>query len=96
MDVPFDIEAAAVAVIDSLGFETGGPIQKAITEAILAERMNGEKLAEKARALLDSVSHDDSGSMVAGQWVGGNGGLLSRATLEAAQVLRLELDNWPR
>lgn len=47
-----------------------------------------ETLISAAKALVDAVSFDDSGAMVAGQWKGGNGGLLSRETLKAADTLR--------
>lgn len=45
-------------------------------------------LMPKAKALLDAVTFDDSGAMVAGKWVGGNGGLISRETMKAADELR--------
>jgi hypothetical protein len=51
-------------------------------------------LTAKSRRLVEAVRHDDNGSMVAGQWVGGNGGMLSRETLTAADTLRVELENW--
>lgn len=51
-------------------------------------------LLAKAKALVDAVSHDDNGSMIAGKWIGGNGGMLSRETIKAADALRLELDGW--
>jgi hypothetical protein len=41
-----------------------------------------------AQSLVDSISHDENGAMVAGQWVGGNGGLLLRETIVAADKLR--------
>jgi len=56
-----------------------------------------ERLADliaKAKALVDAVSLDDTGRLVAGRWVGGNGGLLSRSTLQAADALRAELELW--
>jgi hypothetical protein len=51
-------------------------------------------LIAKARALVDAVSLDDTGRLVAGRWVGGNGGLLSRSTLQVSDVLRTELERW--
>ena len=51
-------------------------------------------LVKKSRALVKAVNHDDNGSMVAGRWVGGNGGMLSRDTLTAADELRLELEKF--
>lgn len=54
-----------------------------------------QALVKKSRALVKAVSHDDNGSMVAGRWVGGNGGMLSRDTLTAAaDELRLELEKF--
>lgn len=50
-----------------------------------------ELVAREAKALAASVSHDESGSMVGQQWVGGNGGLLSRETIKAADKVRLAL-----
>jgi hypothetical protein len=50
-----------------------------------------ELIAREARALSDAVSHDDNGSMIGQQWVGGNGGLLSRETIKAADRVRLAL-----
>ncbi|MFA5898830.1 MAG: hypothetical protein WC829_06920 [Hyphomicrobium sp.] len=60
--------------------------------ATFTERM--DHLVAKAKALVDSVSHDNNGSMVAGQFMGGNGGLVSRETIAAVDALRLELDKW--
>ena len=42
----------------------------------------------KAKALLDAVDFDQHGRIVAGKYVGGNGGLISRETMEAADALR--------
>jgi hypothetical protein len=55
-----------------------------------------DTLLAKAKALVDAVSFDDSGSMVGGQYQGGNGGLLSRETMKVADTLRLELDLWKK
>jgi len=41
-----------------------------------------------ARALLEAVEHDNNGSVVGGQYVGGNGGLLSRETIITGDALR--------
>ncbi|SDG19171.1 hypothetical protein [Pelagibacterium luteolum] len=49
-------------------------------------------LALKAKALLDAVDFDQHGRMVAGQFVGGNGGLISRETIRAADELRKVLE----
>lgn len=51
-----------------------------------------QAVADEARKLAEAVSHDDNGSMVAGVWVGGNGGLLSRETIRAADRVRLALN----
>lgn len=44
-----------------------------------------------AQALVDAVTFNDSGSLVAGQWRGGSGGLLSRSTIAAGDGLRTRL-----
>lgn len=49
-------------------------------------------LALKAKALLDAVDFDQHGRMVAGKYVGGNGGLISRPTIVAADELRKALE----
>lgn len=51
-------------------------------------------LTAKAKNLVEAVSSDDTGKLIGGQWVAGNGGLLSRATIAAADELRLELARW--
>lgn len=51
-----------------------------------------ERIATHAKALAEAVTQDDSGSLVAGQWMGGGGGLLSRETIAAADRVRLALD----
>lgn len=48
-------------------------------------------LQRAARALLDSIDFDNNGAMVAGRLVGGNGGLISRETIKAADELRKAL-----
>lgn len=48
-------------------------------------------LAIKAKALLDAVDFDNNGRMVAGTYKGGNGGLISRDTIVAADELRKAL-----
>lgn len=48
-------------------------------------------LLDQAQAVVDAITFDDSGAMVAGQWVGGNGGLVSRETLVAVDNLRTRL-----
>lgn len=49
-------------------------------------------LTIKARALLDAVDFDNNGKMVAGVYRGGNGGLISRETIIAADELRKVLE----
>lgn len=48
-------------------------------------------IRKRAKALVDAVQKDDCGMMIGQEWVGGNGGLLSRETLKAADDLRLSL-----
>ena len=55
-----------------------------------------DSLRAKAKNLVDAVSSDDTGKLVGGQWMAGNGGLLSRATIAAADALRLELARWSK
>ena len=50
-----------------------------------------EHLAKKAKALVDAVTVDDSGQLIGTVWVGGNGGLISKETIVAADELRKEL-----
>lgn len=57
-------------------------------------REKAQPLVDKAKALVDSVSHDNNGSIVAGRYMGGNGGLVSRETIAAADALRAELERW--
>ncbi|MEO6013934.1 MAG: hypothetical protein ABIQ30_10170 [Devosia sp.] len=44
-----------------------------------------------SKALVDAVAFDDCGRIIGGQLVGGNGGLLSREAIKAADQLRLAL-----
>lgn len=46
------------------------------------------RLASAAQELVDSITFDDCGSMVAGKWMGGNGGLISRDTIAKADAVR--------
>jgi hypothetical protein len=70
------------------------PSTEDFVEGLREFRDNARALAKKAKKLVDSVSFDNSGSLVAGHWVSGNGGLCSRETLRAADELRLELAKW--
>ena len=45
----------------------------------------------KAKALLAAVDFDNNGTMVAGTYKGGNGGLISRETIVSADELRKAL-----
>lgn len=51
-----------------------------------------DEVIARARALLASVIFDERGVMVGGHLVGGNGGLLSRDTIIAAEHLDRALD----
>lgn len=46
------------------------------------------RLIAATRALVDSVSFDVNGAMIAGQYRGGNGGLVSRETITRADEAR--------
>ncbi len=72
--------------------ETEPGFEDALLESLT--RVRAKDLIIKAKALVDAVSRDDSGIMVGGQWVAGNGGLLSRETIASADALCLELDKW--
>ena len=53
--------------------------------------MNDRKaneLAKAAQALLDAVTFDDCGALIAGKYQGGNGGMISRETTRKADALR--------
>ncbi len=50
-----------------------------------------DTLISLSKALVDAVAFDDCGRIIGGQLVGGNGGLLSRETIKAADRLRLAL-----
>lgn len=51
-----------------------------------------EAFVAETRDLVEKVTFDESGRIVAGHWVGGNGGLLQRETLAATDVLRRRLE----
>ena len=46
------------------------------------------RLIEGSQALVDAISFDMNGAMIAGRWQGGNGGMISRETLIKADALR--------
>jgi hypothetical protein len=48
-------------------------------------------LRRKIQAVIDAVTQDDVGRMVAGQYRGGGGGLLSQDTIRAVDALRAAL-----
>ena len=50
-------------------------------------------LERLSMALVEAVQRDDTGLLVGGKLVGGNGGLLSRETLIKADMLRRELES---
>ncbi|MET3925587.1 hypothetical protein [Devosia sp. 2618] len=51
-----------------------------------------DQVITRARTLLDAVTYDSDGIMIGHQRQGGNGGLLSRDSLKAADQLRKALD----
>ena len=53
------------------------------------------QIAHAAADLAQCVQRDETGDMVAGQFVGGNGGNLSRTTLQAKGRLQLSLSSLP-
>jgi len=57
----------------------------------LYDAILGEKLRRQAKALVDAITDDDSGSIVGGQYQGGHGGLLSRNTIYLADQVRMTL-----
>lgn len=52
------------------------------------------RLIRQAEKVVECIEFDESGQMVGGQWVGGNGGLLSRETIREVVQLRRELDTY--
>jgi hypothetical protein len=53
-----------------------------------------DNIIYRARDLLDRVTFDDRGIIVAGKSVGGNGGLLSNETIMSAERLRRALSDF--
>ena len=49
------------------------------------------RLVKAVEALLASLSHDDQGTMIGGKYQGGNGGLISPATVALADEVRRAL-----
>ncbi|GEM_PF-2998554 len=64
----------------------------ALHAAITLAHAADAELRRRAKALVDAVTFDDCGSIVGGHLVGGNGGLLSRETIKAADALRQLLE----
>lgn len=58
----------------------------------MSEQKPTADLAMAAKALLDAVTFDDCGMMIAGKFQGGNGGLISRETIQKADALRRVLN----
>ena len=57
--------------------------------------MKSERLTafiRDVRALVKSIRFDDHGEMVAGRFVGGNGGLVSEETLDKCEAVARQLD----
>jgi hypothetical protein len=53
-------------------------------------------LLKSVEALVKAVRFDEHGEMVAGQFVGGNGGLISRDTMILADTAWRKIDHWHR
>ncbi|MER8959324.1 hypothetical protein [Mesorhizobium sp. M0701] len=51
-----------------------------------------DRLKAASKELVDAINFDDNGAMVGGKWMGGNGGLLSRETLQKADAVRRALN----
>lgn len=47
-----------------------------------------KRVVAAADELLSSLQFDENGAMVGGKWMGGNGGLISRETIQKADALR--------
>ena len=47
-----------------------------------------KRLENAAKQLVDSISHDEQGTMIGGKYQGGNGGLISPATIRKADEVR--------
>jgi hypothetical protein len=45
-------------------------------------------ILKAGKVLVDAVSFDDCGALIGGRFMGGNGGLISRQTIEKADALR--------
>lgn len=58
--------------------------------------MTDPDLLRHIEAVIEAVTRDDVGAMVAGRWVGGNGGMLSRETIRAVDALRLKVNDLKR
>lgn len=60
---------------------------------ISAHREMEIAVVAQAAVVVAAIEHDNNGSMVGGQWMGGNGGLLSRETIVEADKLRRALSS---
>jgi hypothetical protein len=50
------------------------------------------RLYKAAQALVDSISHDEHGTMIGGKYQGGNGGLISPQTIVLCDEVRRALN----
>lgn len=51
------------------------------------------QLRDRSTDVVQSIQFDDTGAMVAGKLMGGNGGLLSRETIHKAGLVQLTLND---
>lgn len=50
-----------------------------------------DRLKQAAQDVIDAIALDDTGRLIGGKWIGGNGGLLSRETIAKSDALRRAL-----
>jgi hypothetical protein len=55
--------------------------------------INIKRLVDAATALVDSLSHDEHGTMIGGKFQGGNGGLISKQTITLADEVRRAINS---
>lgn len=75
---------------DDLGttLKVSNPKASSAENADLSTASLVDELADAGKALVDAITFDDSGAMIAGKYQGGNGGLISRETVVKADMLR--------